>query len=813
METINTNLITNSDAVVSCSGSSCNFCSFLETLSGIYNFFLLTIFVVAILILILSGINYILNKGVTESQKKNQQRIKSTLLGFVLVLLGWLIINTTYRVLGYQNAGNWYQFKCNLEAPQVPKIETNFSAYYQNLKVYKELADFLTSGDQKATIKGPTLSPVLQKQLQDLTEGEILHILAPARVSSSTTPGEYTDLFLPLLTVSKDGNQVKLDSLGDYTNLIQNEYSQSDKTNTTLNTLLETTSGNKDTIPITASGNQLQSSDFNNIYGQIAEIIKNQQPGTDKSLSGQLAVTANNKSNEDVQRIIAILVSETMKTTDLLMLEKEDSVNVLSDSQVRCQLSGGQWIDNNCKCPNDTTLVKDVCKKKNDLKAKCERSQGVWTLIKNGYSPTISCGYIENQLGTNPNIGDSYQRANISDVNTDESYCKCPTGTCIDSDGTCQKQEEDSDNDKIPNAKDKCPNTSKEDISQINTTEGSQYYGCSCNDIGVQTKVCPPDQCLGDYKVTYPKGLKTCNKGITETYSCSPSGQTYDPLCANQNMLANSNNNQNKKANSNGKGSDNKNINDDFFGKNSKGKDIGENKLGPPGGNAMYSKPEGVKAALKRIHDTDPLRYEMIFRYVSTIAPTSFSGGLCYGCGYEEVNYGLPVKMLDQVIVHESTHSGHFCWGMSETTAEVERIAVGNEIGSLERSKKDDKGRNVNDMQEFTRQSKEITYESSPARGYLSRFMPEDNPKGDLIAEDYHWAISYALSYGDNTKGPNHHGWPQKGYLLGLKDSEQQIVDKIIKNMESFPCRSKPPSDLPEIPACKDAPEIKLGGK
>ena len=227
----------------------------------------------------------------------------------------------------------------------------------------------------------------------------------------------------------------------------------------------------------------------------------------------------------------------------------------------------------------------------------------------------------------------------------------------------------------------------------------------------------------------------------------------------------------------------------------------------------MYSNPEGIKAALRRIHDRDPLRYEMIFRYVKTLNPTSFPGGLTYACGYVEVNYGLPVKMLDQVIVHETTHSGHFCRGVSETTAEMERIAVGNEIGSLEREKKDDKGRDIHfPMDEFPKQSLAVDFEGMSVRGYLSRFMNEVSPKGDLIPNDYAWAISYALSYGDNTKGPYHYGWPKKGYLLGLKEKEEKIIRRIM-SMDDFPCLSKPPSDLPPVPACENAKnELKLGG-
>lgn len=224
--------------------------------------------------------------------------------------------------------------------------------------------------------------------------------------------------------------------------------------------------------------------------------------------------------------------------------------------------------------------------------------------------------------------------------------------------------------------------------------------------------------------------------------------------------------------------------------------------------NCDYSKAKSpIEEALIRIECRDPLRYEMIHRYVKRIKNTTFQGGMCAGCGAIEVNFTLPLKVLDQIIVHESTHSGHFCVGMSEPIAEVERIAVGNQIGSVNRGKCDEhKGINFL-MQEFPYQGKPVSYKGKEVRGYLSRWMQKVAPAGDLGPTAYDWPIQYALSYGDSTYGPFHYGDHDEQKDLGLKNSEEEKVEEIMeaekKPEDKRECFSKAKSHLPKAGICE----------
>ncbi len=289
----------------------------------------------------------------------------------------------------------------------------------------------------------------------------------------------------------------------------------------------------------------------------------------------------------------------------------------------------------------------------------------------------------------------------------------------------------------------------------------------------------------------------------------------------NKNTNVNTNKNTNKNSNTNTNKSwvqnwnsnstnptNNNNSNspsgEDFSGwKDDKDNDYSGNKN--DNFNCNY-KPEddNITMALKRIECRDPLRYEMLHRFVKTIKNTDFEGGMCAGCGAIEVNFDkLPLKILDQVIVHEATHSAHFCIGMSEPIAEVERIACGNQMGSLDRQDCDKHGDEKKNfmMREFDRQGKEVMYKGIPVRGYLARWQNKVSPIGDLSASAFDWPIKYALSYGDSTYGPYHYGDHEEQKNLGLKKNEEDIVEKIMEDRRA--CFAKAKEGLPKAGECE----------
>lgn len=253
-----------------------------------------------------------------------------------------------------------------------------------------------------------------------------------------------------------------------------------------------------------------------------------------------------------------------------------------------------------------------------------------------------------------------------------------------------------------------------------------------------------------------------------------------------------------------------------------------------------YSKATNpAEEALIRIECKDELRYNMIHRFVKKISNTDFQGGFCEGCGEIAVNFNFPRELLDQLIMHESTHSGQFCLNIIDNEsdpARVEREACANQMGSLCREKHDEnEGKGTDDylMQEITcagekgkdgkpilcRQKPHIAFKEIPAgtqdeevRGYFSRWHVDVSPSGDLKCEAYDWPVQYALSYGDTTMGPYHYGAHHCGEnrVLGLKKNENEEVKTIVKSQEQ--CKSTSRPNLPKAKECEKsgAPPIEI---
>ena len=223
-----------------------------------------------------------------------------------------------------------------------------------------------------------------------------------------------------------------------------------------------------------------------------------------------------------------------------------------------------------------------------------------------------------------------------------------------------------------------------------------------------------------------------------------------------------------------------------------------------------------VERALKRIYLRDPLRYEMVHRFVKSFKSIKGTyvnyyypgiSAYCESCGEIYLNPDEPVSWIEEDIIHESTHSANFCLGITETRAEMERMAEANEIGSLNRQACDDLDNSRNNMmREFPGQGVKVTYQGIPVRGYLSRWQTKVTPAGDSNSvESFTLAIQYVSYYGDNAMGPYHYGDHDLGLVLGLKENEEQKVEAIMGSYNM--CFSKAAAGLPPAGDCeKNAP-------
>jgi hypothetical protein len=319
--------------IVSCQGSDCNVCSLLETISNLYNYILGTSFALAVLILIIAGFAYLGSTGNKIFLEKSRLFLKGVLFGFVFILLGWLIIHAIIKFSGYINAGAWWQFRCNTENQQESIIndetDSYFSPFYKNLTVFPDLRSFLASGVEKGKVNGPLDQSSFAAQIQSLRDGEMLHFLAPVRLESTT--GENEDLFLPLITLRKEGSDIVLENTGEYWDVFANKFKKSNSV--TLNSL--EIDGIIEPILIDSNGIPLENkADFDLISADIVKNLGKYVDGGDRtaskteSLSDLIAGAGDPK--EKFNNIVSPLTIDFQKMVGSLIVERESSQKVPS---------------------------------------------------------------------------------------------------------------------------------------------------------------------------------------------------------------------------------------------------------------------------------------------------------------------------------------------------------------------------------------------------------------------------------------------------------------------------------------------------
>ncbi len=111
-------------SIVTCGGVDCDVCKFLEMISNTFNYLLGISFAVAAVFLIVGGFVYIGSRGNDNWMFQAKRAITWSLTGFGFVLLAWLAIQTTFRVIGVTDASILSKFQCksDFEALTFPNL-------------------------------------------------------------------------------------------------------------------------------------------------------------------------------------------------------------------------------------------------------------------------------------------------------------------------------------------------------------------------------------------------------------------------------------------------------------------------------------------------------------------------------------------------------------------------------------------------------------------------------------------------------------------------------------------------------------------
>lgn len=130
----------------------CSTCSLLETINNFSSWLMGIAFFVTILLVILAGYFYISDTG--KSKSKSKRFLTYAVWGFVLTLVSFLLVSTTYYVSGAKQETNWFQFSCTLdqeqEKPQDNEIENSLDTAY----LEKNKDQIITSSNLNKIVSG-----------------------------------------------------------------------------------------------------------------------------------------------------------------------------------------------------------------------------------------------------------------------------------------------------------------------------------------------------------------------------------------------------------------------------------------------------------------------------------------------------------------------------------------------------------------------------------------------------------------------------------------------------------------------------------
>ena len=114
-----TPILTNAAGLVPCGGpgeSACTTCDLLVLTQNVLEFALKMAFLIIIGFIVYGGFRWIFSLGKEENLKAGQQIITNAIIGLVIILTAWIIVNTVFWTIkemgGDDYTGTWFHIEC-----------------------------------------------------------------------------------------------------------------------------------------------------------------------------------------------------------------------------------------------------------------------------------------------------------------------------------------------------------------------------------------------------------------------------------------------------------------------------------------------------------------------------------------------------------------------------------------------------------------------------------------------------------------------------------------------------------------------------
>lgn len=98
--------------LVTCQGPDCNACKLVEMVNKIVNFLIVLLTILATFVLVIAGFRMVTSGGNSSAWDSAKQSFLNVIIGFILVLAAWLIVDTILKALTGTGLEVWGVITC-----------------------------------------------------------------------------------------------------------------------------------------------------------------------------------------------------------------------------------------------------------------------------------------------------------------------------------------------------------------------------------------------------------------------------------------------------------------------------------------------------------------------------------------------------------------------------------------------------------------------------------------------------------------------------------------------------------------------------
>jgi len=98
--------------LVTCAGPDCNFCTATQMVDGLIGWLIGILVLVAVLLLCVAGFKLVTSAGNSSAVGEAKQMLVNVIVGFVIILAAWTIVDTLIKTLAGGDLGVWNPVAC-----------------------------------------------------------------------------------------------------------------------------------------------------------------------------------------------------------------------------------------------------------------------------------------------------------------------------------------------------------------------------------------------------------------------------------------------------------------------------------------------------------------------------------------------------------------------------------------------------------------------------------------------------------------------------------------------------------------------------